>query len=85
MAEVFEKIRTILVDLLAVEEDEVVTGAHLIEDLGADSLDIVRLIEALEEEYSEENRVLEISDEDAEDVETVQQVIDMLAKKGIAG
>ena len=81
MADVFEKVRSILVDLIAVEEDEVVLEASLIEDLGADSLDLSRLIVKLEEAYSEGDRVLKITDDDAENIETVQQVVDMVERK----
>ena len=83
MADVFEKVRSILVDMLGVKESEIKPETCIIEDLGADSLDIVRLIEALEDEYSKEGAVLSISDEDAENIETIQQVIDMLKSKGI--
>lgn len=82
---VFERVRSILMDLIAVREDEVVPGALLIDDLGADSLDLLSLINELEKEFSEGDRVLEITDEDAEDIETVQQVVDMLVKKGVGG
>lgn len=81
MSDVFEKVRSILVDLIAVEEDEVVPEAALIEDLGADSLDLVQFIVKLEEEYSAADRVIKITDDDAENIETVQQVVDMLEKK----
>ena len=66
--------------LLAVSEDEVIPQAHLIDDLGADSLDVVELIMALEGEYG-----LEISDEDAEQIRTVQDVTDYVKHKKEGG
>jgi acyl carrier protein len=58
---------------LGVSDDEVTHDASFVEDLGADSLDIVELVMALEEEYE-----LEISDEDAEKIKTVQDVINYI-------
>ena len=68
--EVAERIKGIIVEQLGVQPEEVNPGASFIEDLGADSLDIVELIMALEEEYD-----IEIPDEDAEKIQTVQDVI----------
>ena len=67
---VTEKVKKIIVDQLGVSESEVVPEAKFIDDLGADSLDIVELIMALEDEYS-----IEIPDEDAEKMETVGDAI----------
>ncbi len=61
-----EKLRKIIADQLGVEEERVTTEAHFIEDLNADSLDLVELIMALEEEFG-----VEISDEDANTLTTV--------------
>ena len=66
-----EKVKEIIVEQLGVEEDEVTPQAKFIEDLGADSLDTVELVMALEEEFE-----TEIPDEEAEKITTVQQAID---------
>ena len=63
----------IIVEQLGVGEDEVTPEASFIDDLGADSLDLVELIMAMEEEFS-----LEISDEEAEKIQTVQDVINYI-------
>ena len=83
MSDVFETVRSVLVDIIGVEENEVTREASLVEDLGADSLDIVNFIEELEKVFSKGDVILEITDDDAADVETVQQVVDMLEKKGV--
>lgn len=67
---IFEKVKSIIVDQLSVEEDEVTPEASFIEDLGADSLDIVELIMALEEEFE-----IEVPDEDAEKIQTVADAV----------
>lgn len=70
MAVDFDKIKAIIVEQLGVDENEVTAEAHFIDDLGADSLDTVELVMALEEEYG-----IEISDEDAEKIQTVGDAI----------
>ncbi len=84
MAAVLERVRQIVVELLAVREDEVVPEASFLEDLGADSLDFIRLIEAYEKEFSDENKTLKISEDEAQNLLTVQQVVDFLEEKGMA-
>jgi len=66
-----EKVKEIIVEQLGVEEDDVTPNAKFIEDLGADSLDTVELVMALEEEFE-----TEIPDEEAEKITTVQLAID---------
>ncbi len=73
MDEILEKIKEIVADQLGIDEDEVEPEASFIDDLGADSLDIVELIMAFEEEFD-----LEIPDEDAEKITTVQDAIDYI-------
>ncbi len=71
--EVFEKVKNIIVEQLGVAETAVTPEASFIDDLGADSLDIVELVMALEEEFD-----IEIPDTDAEKVVTVQDVVDYI-------
>jgi len=73
MATVSERLKKIIVDQLGVDESEVVPGASFVEDLNADSLDLVELIMSLEEEFK-----LQISDEDAEKITTVQEAEDYI-------
>lgn len=72
-----DKIKKILVDKLSVAEDEIVPEASFIDDLGADSLDLVELIMSMEEEFN-----IEISDEDAEMLATVGDAIDYINSSG---
>lgn len=71
--DIFKKVKAIIVDQLGVEESEVTPEAHFIDDLGADSLDIVELIMALEEEFG-----LEIPDEEAEKIATVNDAVEYI-------
>jgi acyl carrier protein len=70
---VFEKVKKIIVEQLGVEEDEIAMESSFIDDLGADSLDIVELIMALEEEFD-----LEIPDSEAEKIATVGDAVDYI-------
>ena len=83
MASVFERLKKIIVEQLGVDEDQVIPSASFVEDLNADSLDLVELIMAIEEEFSDTQNKLEIPDEDAEKIVTVQGVIDYLRDHGI--
>jgi acyl carrier protein len=79
-----DKVKNIVADKLGVEEDKVVLSASFMNDLDADSLDLVELIMAFEEEFSTDDSPVEISDEDAENITTVQKALDFLTKKGIS-
>ena len=83
MATTLERVQSIIVEKLAVDESEVVPAASFADDLNADSLDLVELIMAFEEEFSNDESTLEISDEDAENILTVQQAVDYLEAKGV--
>lgn len=73
MSNIEERVKKVIVDQLGVSEEEVVPKASFIEDLGADSLDTVELVMALEEEFG-----TEIPDEEAEKITTVQAAIDYI-------
>ncbi len=83
MATIFERIRKIVVEQLGVTDEEVVPSAGFVDDLGADSLDLVELIMSLEEEFSNPSRKIEIPDEDAEKIVTIQDAIDYLIDLGV--
>lgn len=83
MATVLERVQRIVVEKLGVEESAVVPTASFTEDLNADSLDLVELIMAFEEEFSGGGKKLEISDEDAEKILTIQQAVDYLKEHGV--
>lgn len=73
MSSIEERVKNIVVEQLGVKPEQVVPAASLIDDLGADSLDTVELVMALEEEFE-----TEIPDEDAEKIRTVAQIIDYI-------
>jgi len=83
VATTYERLKKIVVEQLGVEDGEVVPSANFVNDLGADSLDLVELIMALEEEFSNPSRKIEIPDEDAEKIVTVQDTIDYLSDLGV--
>jgi acyl carrier protein len=80
---VFERVKKIVVEQLGVEENDVVPAASFVDDLGADSLDLVELIMSLEEEFSDSSKKIEIPDEDAEKIITVQNAVDYITDLGI--
>jgi len=83
VATVYERVRALIVDQLGVEEDQVTPNASFVDDLNADSLDLVELIMSIEEEFSKGGTQVEISDEDAEKIQTVQDAIDFIHDAGI--
>ena len=83
MASIFERVKRIIVEQLGVEDDEVKPTANFVDDLGADSLDLVELIMSLEEEFSDSSQKVEIPDEDAEKILTVQDAIDYIKDLGV--
>ena len=83
MATIYERLKKMVVEQLGVELKEVVPSASFVDDLGADSLDLVELIMSLEEEFSNPSQKVEIPDEDAEKIVTVQDAIDYLKDLGV--
>jgi len=75
--EILEKVKVVIVEQLNVEEDDVVEDAAFVDDLGADSLDIVELVMALEEEFG-----VSIPDEDAESIKTVGDAVAYIDSNG---
>jgi len=73
MSDIVERVRKIVVEQLGVKDDEVTLESSFVDDLGADSLDTVELVMALEEEFE-----TEIPDEDAEKITTIQQAVDYI-------
>ena len=83
MATVYERVKKIVIEQLGADEKDVVAKASFVDDLGADSLDLVEMIMAMEEEFSTPNQKLEIPDEDAEKIVTVQDAVDYIKDQGI--
>ena len=80
MASVFERVRKIIAEQLGVEEDDIKPNTSFVEDLNADSLDLVELIMSLEEEFGQGSEGFEISDEDAEKIVTVQDAVNYITE-----
>ena len=78
-----DRVQKIVAEKLSVDEEEVIPSASFTDDLNADSLDLVELIMAFEEEFSSGDVEIEISDEDAEGITRVQAAIDYLSDKGV--
>lgn len=83
MATVFERVKRIVVNQLGVEEADVKPESSFVDDLNADSLDLVELVMSLEEEFSNEAKRIEIPDEDAEKIKNVQDAVDYIKEQGI--
>jgi acyl carrier protein len=83
MATVYERLKKIIVEQLGVEEEAVTLEASFIDDLNADSLDLVELLMSIEEEFTTPGTKIEIPDEDAENILTVQDAVNYIKDKGI--
>lgn len=83
MATVFERVRKIIAEQLGVDEGEINPQTSFVDDLNADSLDLVELIMSLEEEFSKEGKSVEVSDEDAEKIVTVQDAVTYIQEHGV--
>ena len=83
MATVYDRVKTIVVDKLGVDEAEVEEGSSFVDNLNADSLDLVELIMAFEEEFSQDGDSIEIPDEDAETITRVGIAVEYLKGKGV--
>jgi acyl carrier protein len=83
VATVFDRVKRIIVEQLGVKDEEVVPNASFVQDFNADSLDLVELIMALEEEFSNPNKKVEIPDEDARKIVTVGDAVEYIKDLGI--
>jgi acyl carrier protein len=83
VASIYERLKKTIVEQLGVEEAEVTPKAGFVDDLGADSLDLVELIMSIEEQFSTADQKIEIPDEDAEKLVTVQDAVDYLKDLGL--
>lgn len=83
MTTVRDRIQSVVADKLGVSVEEVTPEASFTDDLNADSLDLVELIMAFEEEFSTDDNQIEITDEDAEKITTVQLAMDFLVQRGV--
>ena len=84
MATVYDRVKDVVVDRLGVDESAIAMESSFVDDLNADSLDLVELIMAFEEEFSTDSLTLKISDEDAEQIRTIQDAVDFIKNKGVS-
>ena len=83
MPTVYERVKEIVVDKLGVDDSDVNEESSFVDNLNADSLDLVELIMAFEEEFSTGDEPLEISDEDAGGIGTIKDAVDYLKGHGV--
>lgn len=83
MPTVNERVKKVIIDQLGVEAEQVVSAASFTDDLNADSLDLVELVMGFEEEFSSPAKKFEISDEEAQQIKTVQDAVDFIKARGI--
>ena len=84
MATVYDRVKTIVIDKLGMDESEVGEDSSFVDNLNADSLDLVELIMAFEEEFSTDEKQVEISDDEAGNIGTIKDAVDYLRGHGIA-
>jgi len=84
LATVYDRVKTIVIDKLGVDESGVGEDSSFVENLNADSLDLVELIMAFEEEFSTDEKQVEISDDEAGNIGTIKDAVDYLKGHGIA-
>ena len=83
MPTVYDRVKSIVIDKLGVEAEDVQESSSFVDDLNADSLDLVELIMAFEEEFSTDDLPVEISDDDAGNIHTIQDAITYLKEHGV--
>ena len=83
MNTVYERVKSIVIDKLGVDDAEVSESSSFVENLNADSLDLVELIMALEEEFSTDDSPVEISDDEAGNIATIKDAVAYLKRHGI--
>ncbi len=84
MATVFDRVKDVVVDRLGSDGDTVQPEESFVDDLNADSLDLVELIMGFEEEFSTDDKQVKISDEDAEKIRTIQDAVDFIKAQGVS-
>ncbi len=84
MATVFDRVKNVVVDRLGTDQNSITMEASFVDDLNADSLDLVELIMAFEEEFSTDDAPVKISDEDAEQIRTIQNAVEFIKGKGVS-
>jgi len=84
LATVYDRVKSIVIDKLGVDESEVGEDSSFVDNLNADSLDLVELIMAFEEEFSTDEKQVEISDDEAGNIGTIKDAVDYLKGHGIA-
>ncbi len=84
MATIYDRVKSIVADKLGVDEAEVTEESSFVENFNADSLDLVELIMAFEEEFSTADKQLEISDEEAGNIATINDAVTYLKEHGVA-
>lgn len=84
MATVFDRVKDVVVDRLGSDESTVTPNASFVDDLNADSLDLVELIMGFEEAFTTDENQVKISDEDAEKIRTIQDAVDFIKAQGVS-